>query len=74
MMKSHSSKQTRIAQSKGLPRLLQDEMIVLLRAKSGWLRPQFAAHPEMDPNPIPAGKFEEHLLATSKGTQETLAG
>jgi hypothetical protein len=74
LMKSHSSKQPRIAQSKGLPSLLQDKVIVFLLAKPGWFRPQFSAHPEMDPKPIPAGKFEEHLLATSKGTQETLAG
>lgn len=73
MMKSHSPKQTRIAQNKGLPRLLQDEVVVFLRAEPGWLRAQFAAHPEVDPNPIPAREFEEHLLATSKGTQETAA-
>jgi hypothetical protein len=58
MMKSHSSKETGIAKNKSLLRLLQDEVIVVLRAESGWLDPQFAAHPEMDPNPIPGGKFE----------------
>jgi len=63
MMKSHSSKQTRIAQNEGLSRLLQDKMIVFLRAKTGRLRAQFAAHAEMDPNPISAGELEEHLLA-----------
>ena len=73
MMKSHSSKETRIAENKSLLRLLQDEVIVFLRAESGWLRPQFAAHPEMDPNPIPGGKFEQHLLPSRKGTQEPAA-
>ena len=58
MMKSHSSKKTRIAENKSLLRLLQDEVIVFLRAESGSLGPQFAAHPEMDPNPIPGGKFQ----------------
>ena len=73
VMKSHSSKKTRIAEDEGLLRLLQDEVIVFLRAKSGRLRPQFAAHPEMDPNPIPGGKFEQHLFPTRRGTQETAA-
>ena len=45
MMKSHSSKEARIAQNKSLLRLVQDEVIVLSRAESGWLRPQFTAHP-----------------------------
>ena len=58
MMKSHSSKETGIAKNKSLLRLLQDEVIVFLRAKSGWFGPQFAAHPEMDPYPIPGGKFK----------------
>jgi hypothetical protein len=73
LMKSHSSKETRIAENKSLLRLLQDEVIVFLRAESGWLRAQFAAHPEMDPNPISGGKCEKHLLASRKGTQETVA-
>lgn len=71
MMKTHSSKETRIAENKSLLRLLQDEVIVFLRAESGWLRPQLAAHPKMDPNPISGGKFEQHLLPSRRGTQET---
>ena len=70
LMKSHSSKEPGIAQNKSLPRLLQDEVIVFFRAESGWLGPQFATHPEMDPDPIPAGEFEQHLLSSRKGTQE----
>jgi len=62
MMKSHSPKEPRIAENQGLPPLLQDEVIVFLRLESGPLRPQFATHPEMDPNPIPGGEFEQHLL------------
>ncbi len=71
MMKSHSAKETGIAENKSLLQLLQDEVIVFLWAESGWLRPQFSAHPEMDPNPIPGGEFEQHLLPSRKGTQET---
>ena len=70
MMKSHSSKETGILENKSLLRLLQDEMIVFPRVESGWLGPQFPAHPEMDSNPIPGGKFEEHLLPSCKRTQE----
>ena len=73
-MKSHSSKETGIAENKSLLRLLQDEVIVFLRAESGWLGPQFAAHPEMDSNPIPGGKFEQHLLSSCKGMEEPASG
>ena len=74
MMKSHSSKESGIAENKSLLRLLQDEVIVLLGTEPGWLRPQFPAHPEMDSNPIPGGKFEEHLLPSCKRTQEPAFG
>ena len=73
LMKSHSSEQPRIAQNKGLPRLLQDKVIVFLWTEPCWFRAQFAAHAEVDPNPISPGKREQHLLAPSKGTQETPA-
>jgi hypothetical protein len=73
LMKSHSSEQTRIAQNKGLPRLLQDKVIVFLWPEPCWLRPQFTAHAEVDPNPISPGEFEHHLLAPSMGAQETPA-
>jgi hypothetical protein len=72
-MKSHSSEQTRIAQNKGLPLLLQDKVIVFLRAEPCWFRAQFAAHAEVDSNPVSSGKLEQHLLPSSKGTQETPA-
>jgi len=71
LMKSHASEQTRIAQNKGLPRLLQDKVIVFLWTEPCWLRAQFTAHAEVDPNPVSPGKREQHLLAPSTGTQET---
>jgi hypothetical protein len=74
MMKSHSSKEPRIAENQRLLPLLQDEVIMFLRAKSSRFRPQFAAHPEMDPNPIPGREFEQHLFPMREGTQETAAG
>ncbi len=74
MMKSHSPKETRIAENKRLPPLLQDEVIVFLRAESGWLRPQLSGHSQMNSDPVPAGKFEKHLLATRAGTQEAASG
>lgn len=73
LMKPHSPKETRIAQDQRLLPLLQDEMIVFLWAEPRWLGAQFAGHPEMDPNPIPTGKLEQHLLPSRKGTQETTA-
>ena len=74
MMKSHSPKETRIAENKGLPLLLQDEVIVLLGTKSGWLRPQLSRHPQVDSDPVPAGKFEKHLLAPRARAQEAASG
>jgi hypothetical protein len=71
MMKSNSPKETGIAQDQRLPCLLQDEMVVFLRAEHRWLGAQFAAHAEMDPNPISPGEFEQHLLPSRQGTQET---
>ena len=58
LMKSHPPKEPRIGENQRLLPLLQDEVIVFLRLESGRLRPQFAAHPEMDPNPIPGREFE----------------
>lgn len=72
-MKSHAAKETRVPENKRLLRLLQNKMIVFLGAEAGWFRPQFAAHSEMDPNPISAGKFEKHLFPARKGTQESAA-
>lgn len=73
-MKSHSPKEPRIAENQRLPPLLQDEMIMFLWLESGRLRPQFAAHPQMDPNPIPGREFEQHLFPSGRGTQEAAAG
>lgn len=74
MMKPHSSEEAGIAENKSLLPLLQDKVIVSLRAESGWLAPQPAAHPEMDSNPIPGGEFEQHLLPSRKGTQKLASG
>ena len=73
-MISHTSKEPRIGKNQRLLPLLQDEVIVFLRLESGPLRPQFAAHPQMKPNPFPCGEFEEHLLPSGRGTQKTAAG
>lgn len=70
MMKSDSSKETRVLENKSLLRLMQDKMIMFLRMEAGWFRPQFAAHPEMNSDPNPAGEFEEDLLAASARAQE----
>jgi hypothetical protein len=70
MMKSDSSKETRVPEDKSLLRLLQDKMIMSLGMEAGSFRAQFAAHPEMNSDPIPAGKFEEDLLAASARAQE----
>lgn len=73
MMKSHSAKETGIAENKSLLQLLQDEVIVFLWAESGWLRPQFPAHSEMDSDPISGRKLEQRLLPSRKRTQEMAA-
>ena len=74
MMKSNPAEKPGIAENKGLPRLLQNEVIVFFGPESGWLGPQFSGHTKMNPNPIPAGKFEKHLFTFSERTQEAAAG
>ena len=73
-MKSHSAKETGIAENKGLPLLLQDEVIVFLGTKSGWLRPQLSRHSQVNSDPVPAGEFEKHLLAPRGRAQEPASG
>jgi hypothetical protein len=74
MMKTHSSKEPRIPKNKSLPCLLQGEVIMFLRTKSRRLRPQFSGHAEMNPNPISAGKFEEHSFAARVRAHEPAPG
>ncbi len=74
MMKAHSPKETRIAENKGLPPLLQDEVIVFFRTESGGLRPQLSCHSQMNPDPVPAGKFEKHLFAARARAEESDSG
>jgi hypothetical protein len=73
MMKPHSSKETRIPENECPPRLAQDEMVMVLRAKIRRLRPQFSGHAEVDPNPISARKFEEHSFAARVRAQKPAA-
>ena len=74
MMKSHSPKETGIAENKGLPLLLQDKVIMFLGTKSGRLRPQLSRHSQVDADPVPAGEFEKHLFAPRARAQEPAPG
>jgi hypothetical protein len=48
-------------------------MIVFFRPKALRLDAQLPGHAEMDPDPIAAGKFEEHLFSPRLGAQEARA-
>jgi hypothetical protein len=53
-MKPDAAKEPGVAENESLTCLLQNEMIVLFRAKAGGLRPQLSRHAKMNPNPVPA--------------------
>ncbi|MEY2560127.1 MAG: hypothetical protein QOG51_542 [Verrucomicrobiota bacterium] len=74
MVKSNPAKQASIAKNEGPTRLLQHEVIVFFRSEAGWFGSQLAGHAEMNPDPIPAGEFEKHLLSPRVRTQEAPAG
>jgi len=65
--------ETRIAQDESPLRLLQDKVIVFRGAEVCRLHAQSAAHPQMQAEPVPAGKLEEHLFAARAGAEETAA-
>ena len=70
VMKSDATEQARVAENEGAFGLMEHQVIVFLGSKSGWFDSQLSGHPEMDPNPIPAGEFEEHLFSPRFGAEK----
>ena len=56
MMKANPAELARIAQNKSVFPLSQNEMIMLPGKETGWFHAQASAHPEVDPDPVLAGK------------------
>ena len=73
MVKSHATKEARVAENKRAAGLLQNEVIVFLWPKPRGLGPHLPAHAKMEPDPIAAGKFEEYLLAARVRAEEALS-
>ena len=70
MMKSNATKLPRIAKNEGLACLFENEMIMFLCAKTGFLDAHFSGHAKMQPEQIIARKFEEHSLSARFRTQQ----
>ena len=83
-MKSNPAEKPGVPKNEGLPRLMQDKVIMFFGAKPSRLDPQFPGHAQMNPNPAPnifarpdffgfaAGKYEQHLFAFGERTLEPL--
>ena len=74
LVKADATKLSGIGKDQRAYVLVQNEVIVLSGTKGRRFNPQFAAHAEMDSNPIPGGEFEQHLLPPCKGTEEPASG
>ena len=74
MMKLHAAKLARIGEDEGAVTLIQNEMIMLLRAKIGARGLHLTAHAEMQAEPILVRESEKHPLAASFGSQQARSG
>ena len=74
MMKSDATKESRIAEDQSALCLMEDEVVMFLRAKGLRLDAQFSSHAEMDSDPITAGKFEQHLFSPGERAEKSASG
>jgi len=74
VMKPNPAEEAGIPENEGAFHLVENEVIVVFRAKSRRLNPQLSGHAEMDPDPVAARKFEEHLFSPAEGTKKAAAG
>ena len=72
VMETDAPELPRVAENERARFLLQDEMVMFAGAKAGQLDPQFAAHPEVNPQPVITGETKEHLLAPGNGALQSL--
>jgi hypothetical protein len=63
MVKTDTAKLARVAEDESARSLLQHKMVIFSRLESFGLDPQFAAHPEVNPEPVIVGEFKKHLFA-----------
>ena len=74
VMKPNPAEEPGIPENEGMFHLVENEMIVVFRAKSRRLNPQLSGHAEMDSDPVATGKFEEHLFSPGRRTEKSAAG
>ena len=70
--KTNASKEPRVAKDERLLRLSEDQVIMFFDDESRRRDPQFSAHSEMNPEPVVAREFEEHLLPARLRTERFL--
>jgi hypothetical protein len=68
MVKTDATKLPRVVENESARRLLQHEMIVFPWLEALVFEAQFAAHSEVNPEPVIAREFEKHLFAVGLGT------
>jgi len=71
VMETDTPELPRVAEDERALFLLQDEMVMFAGAEAGRLDPQFAAHPEVDSQPV-ITETKEHLLAPRDGALHSL--
>jgi hypothetical protein len=74
VMKADTTEEPGIAENQGPLRLVQNQVIMVFRPKAVGFDAQLPGHAEMDPDPVAAGKLEEHLFSPGERAEKTPAG
>ena len=71
VVKTDPAKLPRVAEDERARFLPQDEVIVLFSTKISCFRPEFAAHSQMNSEPVVPRKHKQYLLSTRAGTEQS---
>src|SRR5688572_18702987 len=70
-MKADASEEARVAKNESAFCLMQNQVVMFFGTEAGRLDAQFPGHAKMNPKPIPAGKFKEHLFSPGERPEKT---
>src|SRR5437588_11357611 len=73
MIKPDAAKLAWIGEDKRAFALIQNEVVIFARTKICGLEPRLAVHAEMNSEPVPTGKFKEHLFSAPCRSKQVLA-
>ena len=63
VLKTDTAKLARIGEDERAFSLMQDEMVIFARTKICGFDSRLSSHAEMNAEPVPVGKVEEHLFS-----------